>query len=402
MVADRILVLGFDDASRPSLKTSSDTVVVPPIAVLLSKLGYEAVELPKEQKIFDFVSSQILDGILIDSNFCDGTLSEMIDFFRATDSTRTIPIIAAVDRPKELQNIKEKRLPRVELLPKPVSVGILAGRLATNLRVRKLDGSDKTRASVGDINANLRDVNQRFAHEREEAKKIQEALLPRLIPKSDNFEVAVAYKPLDDVGGDWYNFDLSESGNITLQVADITGHGISAAFICSMTKLALLAADSSTPGSLLSGMNRLMSAVLPEGRLVTMASLEYNPRTRKLLVSYGGHPAVIVVRTNAKTTEELKGQGFPLGFEETFVYPNKEAQLESGDVVIAYTDGLSEALNRSNEMFASARIGQSVLAAGENASAQVIVNRLLADFDEFREGRILKDDVTVVALKIKS
>lgn len=405
MASDKILLLGFDtsmseSAADSEVTTSSSKSANDKTELLLTKLGYQILKLPNDSNVPDFLAQQIVDGILIDSSFTT-SLADLIDFLRGYESTRTVPIVAVIDRPRQLHELKEKRIPRLELLQKPVSIGILASRIATNLRVRKLEGADRSRASLGDINASLRDINERMSLEREEAKRIQIALLPPNTPKSELFDLAVSYRPLDDVGGDWYYFNNAKDGVLSLQVADITGHGISAAFIGSMTKLALTASATTKPAALLSSMNKLMSPVLPEGRFVTMASFEYDLSKQSLVASYAGHPPALLWRANQKCVEEIKCSGFPLGFEEDASYSEKNTILSSGDVLIAYTDGLSEALNRSNVMFGTPQISEVLKTVTEEESSQDIMKRLFVAFDKFREERLLKDDVTVLILKIK-
>lgn len=397
MPSDRIILLGFKTDNTESL---------------LQRLGYQTMRPEPGIPVPEFLAQEIVDGILLDSDYLERegpkdssgkslSLVELTEFFRSYDSTRTVPIVALLSRPRELQDLKEQRFPRMELLLKPVPIGMLASRIATALRVRKLEGADRSRASLGDMNANLRDLNQRLSLEREEAKRIQIALLPSKIPVSDTYDLAVSYRPLEDVGGDWYYFETDAQGGIGLQVADITGHGIAAAFIGSMTKLALTATGTTKPADLLAGMNKLMSPVLPEGRFVTMGSFNYDPVQKLFTAACAGHPPALLLRTSEKKIEEMKCPGFALGFEETASYMEKKVSVSSGDVVIMYTDGLSEALNRANAMFGSSKISEVLLQCKPEDSAQQIMKSLFENFDAFREERLLKDDVTVLVLKIK-
>jgi sigma-B regulation protein RsbU (phosphoserine phosphatase) len=401
MAADTILILGFESETSPN---SAILEGAPPKSdkteLLLTKLGYKVVRVADGATLPDFVAQNTIDGILLESSYSDA-LPDLIEFVRGYESTRSVPIVAVIDKPRQLQELKEKHFNRLELLQKPVSIGILASRIATNLRVRKIEGADRTHASLGDMNARLRDINDRLSLEREEAKRIQLALLPEHIPKSEIFDLAVSYRPLEDVGGDWYYFRVDKSGSLSIQVADITGHGISAAFIGSMTKLALTASGTTRPGDLLGSMNRLMAPVLPEGRFVTMASIELNPIEKTLVAGYAGHPPALLWRAAQKKVEELKCSGFPLGFDEEASYVEKTTNVEAGDILITYTDGLSEALNRSNQMFGIANISEVLQACSETETADEIMKRLFHAFDVFREERLLKDDVTVLVLKIK-
>lgn len=402
MGMDRILLLGLGELSagldQQALHNNPDSDKT---ASFLIKLGYEVLKLSDQSGIPEFLVNNELDAVLLDSSFTPDLL-EFIEFLRSFESTKNIPIIALIDRPRQLHELKEKKISRLELLQKPVSIGILASRIATSLRVRKLEGSDiNPHASVGDINANLKDINRRMSLEREEAKRIQLALLPVKAPESEYFDLAVSYRPLEDIGGDWFYFDIDQAGILNFQIADITGHGIAAAFIGSMTKLALTAAGTTKPAELLSRMNKLMVPVLPEGRFVTMATLEFCPSGKKLSASYAGHPPAILWRADRKVAEEIKCSGFPLGFKEDASYSERNEILASGDVLVVYTDGLSEARNRQNLMFGTAQICAVLEKISPNQSSSDIMEKLFLAFESFRESRLLRDDVTVMILRIK-
>src|SRR4029079_8459183 len=130
-----------------------------------------------------------------------------------------------------------------------------------------------------------------------EARSIQLALLPTSLPKSSKFEIAASYQPLEEVGGDWYYARTEKSGQVSMVIADVTGHGLSAAFIGTMTKLAMTAADRENPAERLFHMNRLMAPQLPDGRFVTMPSVLYTPETGEVQAGRAGHPPALLLHT---------------------------------------------------------------------------------------------------------
>ncbi len=248
-------------------------------------------------------------------------------------------------------------------------------------------------------NEQLAVANQHFQKEMDEARHIQESLLPENLPRDERFDVAVTYLPLQDVGGDWYYLQKEESGKISGQIADVTGHGLSAAFVGSMGKLAMYAADQEKPADLLQEMNRLMVPQLPEGRFITMFSFLYDPENGELDLARAGHPPAIIYNRKDNKVLLVKGEGFPLGFFEDAACSEERAKLDVGDVMILYTDGVCDAHNSSNETYGSNRIGEVLRQTEGDLSASNMIIEILQDFDRFRNGEVLKDDVTLLLLK---
>lgn len=361
------------------------------------RIGYD-VAVEERAALLELVTQGApADLIIVEDDELQGP--DLCAFLRANELTKEVPILYLYKSEREARAVRDMALPQLDLEPASESVGVLAGRIATRLRLRKLDGSEDPRASLGAVNAALRDLTTRLKKELEEARAIQESLLPRVLPRDDRFEVACFYQPLDEVGGDWYFVEEEASGAITLQVADVTGHGLAAAFIGSMTRLALKAAAVEEPGRRLAEINRLMTPQLPEGRFVTMLSCLYDPASGRLAVARAGHLPPLLIRPATATVDEIDASGFPVGFTDDSVYHTTSAQLAVGDAVVLYTDGLVEAMSRSNEQFGVARVKEALLGAADTASVEEMLQNLLSQFNQFRDGRRLRDDVTVVLLR---
>jgi sigma-B regulation protein RsbU (phosphoserine phosphatase) len=265
--------------------------------------------------------------------------------------------------------------------------------------LRKIAGTDEKKSSLAEINANLRDHNSRFKKELDEARAIQESLLPRVLPRDPRMELAVSYQPLDEVGGDWYFANTTPSGRVSLQIADVSGHGLSAAFIGSMAKLAMTAAAKERPDELLEVMNRLLAPQIPHGRFVTMGSSLYDPATGKLLWSRAGHPPALLLRRASNEVARLLGEGFAVGFFEDSTYSLCEDQLEVGDTLLMFTDGMTEAQALSGEAFGIDRLAMALRGTSADQSSADMLRTILDAFDTFRGERLIRDDVTVVLLK---
>lgn len=380
---DTVLVIGAEDKR---------------LGAFLTKLGYQVVAPDASKSVPEILEKQLFDLVLIDSGK-EHQAIELCEFLRASDAARAVPIVCVTGDPLEKVELRRKKLEKFELIEVPYSIGGLAARIATQLRLAKFSGKDERTASLVEVNASLRDLNARFMKEVEEARQIQESMLPESLPVDTRFALAASYQPLTEVGGDWYDVKLNAKGGLTLQIADVTGHGLSAALIGSMTRLALSAADKEMPHDLLKEMNRLMSPQLPAGRFVTFASCLYHPDTGAFDFARAGHPPAFVLNRAAGTVLQLKGRGFPLGFTPDAEYSHEKAQLEINDVVVLITDGISEGQNRANQNYGFDQLAKVLLETPATCSSSAIVEAILGDFERFRDGRLLKDDVTIVALK---
>jgi sigma-B regulation protein RsbU (phosphoserine phosphatase) len=296
--------------------------------------------------------------------------------------------------------LKELRFERLDFLQKDATLGAIISKTATILRVRKMIVSEKsTKQDVFDLNAHLRDLTEKHKREIEEARQIQENLLPKELPQGEGYEIEVCYIPLEDLGGDYYDIRKNPDNSITMLVADATGHGLPAAFISSMTKMAIVAVSKEHPNELFAGMNQLMTPQMPPGRFITMAAISYDPSSGKLSSARAGHPPVIIFRRNQGSAIELKAGGFAIGFMSDSEYSSEDCALESGDIAVLYTDGITEAQNRNLELFGSKRVIEALTASSSEMSAKQVLTSIVAKFKEFTEGRILKDDVTMIVLK---
>lgn len=382
-MSDSILFLGNSDEKLPKF---------------LEKLGYGVFKQEANAILPDMLAQTNIDIVVIDGReMPDAT--ELCSFLKSQENTKALPIVFLAGEPSPEVVDELSGIDKLQLLRGPISIGSLAGRIATELRLRKFAGKDELKATLAEMNATLRDLNDRFKRELDEAKSIQQGLLPSGLPSDSRVQLAVSYEPLEAVGGDWYFSSKTADGKISIQVADVTGHGLGAAFVGSMTKLAMAAVAKDAPHELLTGLNRLMAPQIPSGRFVTMCSVLYDPETGKLQFSRAGHPPAILVRAGTRESKQLMGDGFAVGFFDDSEYELIEETLEVGDLLFLYTDGISEAQNRSMKTYGLERLATALARTPESASCAEVLGAVLDDVDLFREERIINDDVTAICIK---
>jgi len=285
-------------------------------------------------------------------------------------------------------------------LPMPYDPTILIVKTATQLRMRKIQSEQASiDAQLTAQNAQLRDLTNRYKHELAEARSIQQAIMPKKLPKHDNCIFAAKYLPLEAVGGDIFDLWQISDSLYGLFIGDVTGHGLPAAFIGAMTKMALAYAEKNTPSEMLEQMNNGVSELMPSGRFVTVAAAFYNPTDGKLMIARGGHPPPAIYRAATKTVELFEPKGLPLGIASGAKYVMEETFLELGDKFLLYTDGLPESANLSGEMVGIDGMAEFFRESASRLPVKDCFADLLAKRDEFCEGRLSKDDDTFVGIE---
>ena len=186
--------------------------------------------------------------------------------------------------------------------------------------------------------------------ELEVARRIQFSILPPAFPASANFRVAARYIPMTSVAGDFYDFIVADDKCAGLLIADVSGHGVPAALIASMVKMAATAQkeNASDPSGLLSGMNAALCGNT-QNQFVTAAYVHLDAASRELRYSAAGHPPMLLLR--AGQVREVVENGLMLAAFDFATYSTSSQQLEPGDRLLLYTDGIVEAASASGEFF---------------------------------------------------
>jgi sigma-B regulation protein RsbU (phosphoserine phosphatase) len=235
--------------------------------------------------------------------------------------------------------------------------------------------------------------------ELETARSIQASILPGGPPRIPGLDVAVRYVPAASVGGDFYDFLPVDGRGLTVLVADVSGHGVPAALIASMIKVAVAAqaADAESPARLLAGMARIFEGQL-KSQFITAACLVADPEAGRLLYAGAGHPPPLLWRARDRAVRELQGGGPILGRFRRARYSETSETLEPGDRVVLFTDGIPEALDRSGEPFGDARL-QEHLASHAGLEAEALADSIVERISAWtgRSGGF-EDDLTLIVL----
>ena len=241
-----------------------------------------------------------------------------------------------------------------------------------------------------------RHQREALSREAEEARSIQQALLPRSSPFIPGFRVSGLSIPAGAIGGDWYDFIPLENGRWGLVLADVSGKGTAAALLMSATRgmLRSLAQTGSGPGEVLSRLNKLMIEDFPSGRFVTMVYAEFDPAARTLRIANAGHLPPLLVEPDGHRWIRTE-HGLPLGIAPS-QYSESEITLGPESRLALYSDGITEAALESGEEYGPERL------LAQMQSPDVSMESLLLDVRKFVNGTGLRDDATVILVGTRS
>ena len=235
------------------------------------------------------------------------------------------------------------------------------------------------------------------------ASQIQSSILPRTSPEMGSFNIAVRYAPMTAVAGDFYDFLVFRPGCLGIVVADVTGHGVPAALVASMVKVAVSAHMDvgAEPGKVIAGLNSTLCRQA-QGQYATAVYVFLDRARRMGCYSAAGHPPLLLWRRAMRTLLELSESGLLLGVRPCEEYAQTEFTLEAGDRLLLYTDGLVEAVNPRGEAFGEVRLGEFI-ATHQDLPAEQFAERLLDEVLQWPENgstRAQADDITVVVIEI--
>jgi len=236
------------------------------------------------------------------------------------------------------------------------------------------------------------------------AKEVQQHLLPKEPPNIPGLDIAALSIYCDQTGGDYYDFLPAPEGDqnsIVLVVADITGHGASAALLMASFRAALRArlGQLSEAGVGLDALNRQMAEDAQGGRFVTFLGLYIDLKGRTTHRLCAGHAPALVYDPAAKSFEEWGGEDIPIGVDPGWTYTIQESPLPDREVIFALgTDGIWECRNAEGEMFGRDRL-EALIAANAGKPSAGICEAVRSALSEFRGGRVQEDDITLIIAK---
>jgi sigma-B regulation protein RsbU (phosphoserine phosphatase) len=236
------------------------------------------------------------------------------------------------------------------------------------------------------------------------ARKIQEAILPRMVPSLENVRFAARYAPMTSVAGDLYDFPIVRPNGVGVLVADVMGHGVPAALVASMVKVAVSNGlkSSREPSSIIAGLNATLCDEAHE-QYATAVFMYLDTATRVARYASAAHPPGLLWRHSRQTLERLDGSGLLLGVRSNERYTACEVSFEVGDRLLLYSDGLVEAENANGESFGDTALPnfvQEKQSLGAEQFVDLLLKNVLA-WSRTGSTKGQEDDITIVVVDIE-
>ncbi len=247
---------------------------------------------------------------------------------------------------------------------------------------------------------------EKMQKEIEVAKQIQQSLLPRRRPEISGYDIAPLYQAAAEVGGDYYDFVQVDDDTIGVVVADVSGKGVPGSLVMTMIRTALRmeARGNRNASDVMAKMNAFVTDDMKKGMFVTMFYVILDSKNRVISYASAGHNPMILYRHETRETFFLNPRGFPVGIslpDETLFRRSislEKIRLKKDDMLVIYTDGVTEAMNERREQYGEDRLVQMVKNHGQMSPNEFIA-RLDADIKGFTGNYPQSDDITVVAIK---
>ena len=246
----------------------------------------------------------------------------------------------------------------------------------------------------------LKRSKQRMETDLDAARQLQSSLLPKEDPEIPGLEIGIGFRPAHEISGDV--FDFFEQGNeyAIISIGDVSGKSAAAALYGAMVTglLRTLAPRRRTPAELMKALNELLMERRVGDKYLTLLVLKWEPKSARLVVTNAAGIPPLIVR--GSTLIEPHVEGFPLGLFPGKEYDEHTVQMEAGDLILLYSDGIQDQQNPQGIDYGTARL-RDFLPTVSTLPGKQIVDAIFTDFDRFREGTRIQDDQTLIAIRVK-
>jgi sigma-B regulation protein RsbU (phosphoserine phosphatase) len=379
---DKKLLLVVDD--EPANIRLANSILRDDYNIRAATSGMEALSMTQ--------SAPMPDLILLDVMMPEMSGYDVCRTLKATPQTRDIPVIFLTGQTQNEYETRGFEVGAVDYIHKPFSMAVVKARVKTHIMLREAREL---------LSRQLIAIN----NELEMAREIQISILPNNTPKIAGLDIAARYIPMSAVAGDFYDFISVDEKHLGVLIADVSGHGLPAALIASMLKIALSAQSPHAfdPARVLAGLNQLLCGKFRR-HYVTAAYLFLD--LEKDIVSYAGagHPPLLMWSKREGMAREFEENGLFLGQFAEATYSSIQIPLEAGDRLFLYTDGILEFKSRAAEEFGGDRLRQ-FLEANHGLSADHLVDTLIGQvwlWAEQTAGLAQLDDITLLAMDVMS
>ncbi len=378
------------------------------LETILKDNGYNTLTAKDGATGLEQVQSSFPDLILLDIIMPNLDGYEVCQKLQANDDTRDIPIIFLSAKTEAEDKVKGLQLGGSDYITKPFDKGEVLARVQTHLKIKRL-----TRDLIN-TNSVLRENQARLEEDLNAASAIQRSLLPQTAQTNPRLDISWQFRPSEKIGGDIFNLIPIKEDFLEFYILDVSGHGVPAALIAVSVSQALQphsnlvikakSRSSNTTQEINSPDNVLkyLDEEFPIERFDKFFTIFYGVLDfRKGLLSYSnaGHPPAYLIKSNGELLNLEKG-GPIIGLQDILPFDMEKIELDTGDKLLLYTDGVTEYENTQHKMYGEKRLLETLHQAREKPCAH-LVKDLYNDLLNFGNGAAPKDDISLLAFEFK-
>ena len=365
------------------------------LKLLLRDAGYQTEAVTSPDAVLEAIKQREFDLVLMDLNYARDTTSgqeglDLITAIRKLDSNLPVVVLTGWGTVEIAVEAMQRGVH--DFVQKPWDNRNLIKTLQRQIEL------GRTRRKQIDIDAQSRRVSEHLDMELADAEEIQRALLPKALPTIAGLDIAVAWRPAEAVGGDFFDVLKFADHSAGICIADVAGKGMPAALLMSNAQALLksLAAATVAPDELCTRVNSVVCENIVPNRFISCFYALFDNQTQTLAYTNAGHYAPMLVRDGS--CFRLGDGGPVLGVFPGQIYTSETISLSAGDCLVLFTDGVTEALDENGEQFGEERL-QELLLTNAHLSAAELREKVIAAVTEFGNGSFY-DDVTLLVLKI--
>jgi serine phosphatase RsbU (regulator of sigma subunit) len=409
-----------DQVEKQSVLVVDDTPTNIQILMEILKNDYRIVAAVNGKRALQLaVSDPPPDIILLDIMMPEMDGYEVCARLKAEPKTRDIPVIFITAMSDAQDETKGLELGAVDYITKPIRPPVVLARVKSHLELKqakeilknqnvileqRVEERTKEVLVLQKVEFDLRAAKEKVESELNIAAQIQKSILPSefpAYPDRKEFELFALMQPARYVGGDFYDFFFVDDHTLALVMADVSDKGIPAALFMMVSRTLInslaLAVDNKSPSAVLEKANNIMCQNNESGMFVTVFLAFYDVSSGKLTATNGGHSAGIIIEPDGTSREWATAHGAALGFMEDLPYKEETMDLEAGQTLFLYTDGVTEAMSPDDELFGLDNL-RDLLKRKHGLKLDKICTDIEANLSEFQQGEQF-DDITILALK---
>ncbi|MBT7736069.1 SpoIIE family protein phosphatase [Candidatus Peregrinibacteria bacterium] len=285
---------------------------------------------------------------------------------------------------------------------------LLAGKPYQQIFTRRTDEYgilahffNQVTAGLGEVSSDLKD-RRRMIDELTIASQLQRDILPLSSSDVDGLQISAKNRPATEVGGDSFNI-FTKKGKTYIYIGDVTGHGVSAGLIMTMVNslMSVFSDLHDTAYDVMVQVNKYIKQHIKKAMFMTMVLLSWDNLNKKMTFVGAGHEHILVYRAATGQVDAVLSGGVALGMvpDNSKIIKEKQLELEEGDVVILFTDGITEARNKDGELFGLESLKKAIVEYAPEYSADGINYHIAKDASNFMKGHKQDDDMTLIVMK---